>query len=48
MGDKTQIIAMTFATQYSVKEVILGVILGVLCNHGIAIVMGSFYLRLYQ
>ncbi len=42
MGDKTQIIAMTFATQYSVKEVILGVILGVLCNHGIAIVMGSF------
>ena len=42
MGDKTQIIAMTFATQYRVKDVIWGVILGVLCNHGIAIVLGSF------
>lgn len=42
MGDKTQIIAMTFATQYKVKEVILGVIFGVLLNHGIAIILGRF------
>ncbi len=28
MGDKTQIIAMTFATQYKIKEVLLGVLLG--------------------
>lgn len=42
MGDKTQIIAMTFATQYKVREVILGVIFGVLLNHGIAIILGSF------
>jgi putative Ca2+/H+ antiporter (TMEM165/GDT1 family) len=42
MGDKTQIIAMTFATQYKVKEVILGVILGVVLNHGIAILLGRF------
>lgn len=41
MGDKTQIIAMTFATQYKVKEVLLGVTLGVLANHGIAIILGS-------
>ncbi len=40
MGDKTQIIAMTFATQYKVKEVILGVIIGVVFNHGIAIILG--------
>lgn len=42
MGDKTQIIAMTFATHYKVKEVILGVVFGVLLNHGIAIILGSF------
>lgn len=42
MGDKTQIIAMTFATQYLVKEVLLGVTIGVLLNHGIAILLGNF------
>lgn len=46
MGDKTQIIAMTFATQYKVKEVILGVTLGVLANHGIAILLGSAISRI--
>lgn len=42
IGDKSQIIAMTFATQYTVKEVLTGVSLGVLLNHGIAILLGSF------
>lgn len=42
MGDKTQIIAMTFATQYKIKEVILGVVFGVMLNHGIAIILGRF------
>lgn len=42
MGDKTQIIAMTFATQYLVKDVLIGVTIGVLFNHGIAILLGSF------
>src|SRR5690606_3173614 len=42
MGDKTQIIAMTFATQYLVKDVLLGVTIGVFFNHGIAILLGSF------
>ncbi len=42
MGDKTQIIAMTFATQYLVREVLMGVTLGVFLNHGIAILLGSF------
>jgi putative Ca2+/H+ antiporter (TMEM165/GDT1 family) len=41
MGDKTQIIAMTFATQFLVGEVLAGVALGVLANHGIAILLGS-------
>lgn len=42
MGDKTQIIAMTFATQYTVREVILGVALGVILNHGLAIILGRY------
>lgn len=43
MGDKTQILAMTFATKYSTKQVLLGVFLGSLLNHGMAIFLG-FYL----
>lgn len=46
MGDKTQIIAMTFATQYKVKEVLLGVFIGVLLNHGLAIILGQYISRL--
>ncbi|MCR2043863.1 TMEM165/GDT1 family protein [Anaerosalibacter massiliensis] len=42
MGDKTQIIAMTFATQYKVKEVLFGVLIGVFLNHGIAIILGKY------
>lgn len=42
MGDKTQIIAMTFATQYKIRDVLAGVTIGVLLNHGIAILLGSF------
>ncbi len=45
MGDKTQIIAMTFATKYRVKEVLLGVVLGVVLNHGLAILLGRFILN---
>jgi len=41
MGDKTQIIAMTFATQYTISQVLGGVAIGVFFNHGIAIVLGS-------
>ena len=46
MGDKTQIIAMTFATQYRVKEVLIGVFIGVFFNHGLAIVMGRYLSKL--
>lgn len=42
MGDKTQIIAMTFATQYTIREVMLGVAIGVFFNHGIAIILGRY------
>lgn len=46
MGDKTQIIAMTFATQYTVKEVLVGVFLGVFLNHGLAIILGRYISKL--
>ena len=46
MGDKTQIIAMTFATQYKVKQVLTGVFLGVFLNHGLAIILGRYISRL--
>lgn len=42
MGDKSQIIAMTFATQYKLKDVLLGVTIGVVSNHALAILLGSF------
>jgi len=42
MGDKTQILAMAFATQYPVKKVLLGIMLGSFLNHGIAVLMGRF------
>ena len=42
MGDKTQILAMTFATQYNAIKVLIGVAIGVFVNHGIAIVLGRY------
>ena len=44
MGDKSQILAMTFATKYSIRQVMLGVSIGALLNHGIAVALGSSYL----
>jgi putative Ca2+/H+ antiporter (TMEM165/GDT1 family) len=46
MGDKTQIIAMTFATKYKVREVLIGVFLGVFFNHGLAILLGRYLSKL--
>lgn len=45
MGDKSQIIAMTFSTKYKIKDVIFGVTIGVLINHGLAIVLGNILSR---
>lgn len=41
MGDKTQILAMSFATRFKVRHVLLGVAIGVVINHGLAIALGS-------
>lgn len=41
MGDKTQILAMTFATKYTVSQVLIGVAIGAFFNHGLAVLLGS-------
>ncbi len=42
MGDKTQILAMAFATRYPVKKVLLGIFFGAFLNHGLAVMLGSY------
>lgn len=41
LGDKSQILAMTFATKFKFRFVIIGVFLGILFNHGVAVLFGS-------
>ena len=43
MGDKSQILAMAFATKYDVKKVLLGIFLGAFLNHSIAVLLGSLF-----
>ncbi|NLO83422.1 MAG: TMEM165/GDT1 family protein [Clostridiales bacterium] len=42
MGDKTQILAMAFATRFPVKKVLIGIGAGALLNHSLAILLGSY------
>ncbi|MCG8482932.1 MAG: TMEM165/GDT1 family protein [Clostridia bacterium] len=42
MGDKTQLLAMAFATKYPVKKVLLGIFIGILINHGLAVCLGCY------
>lgn len=41
MGDKTQILAMMFATRYKAASVLVGVFIGSLLNHGLAVLLGA-------
>lgn len=41
MGDKTQLLALAFASKYRIKPVLVGVFFGSLLNHAIAIVFAS-------
>lgn len=40
MGDKTQVLAMMFATRFKKRDVLIGVSIGSLLNHGIAVIIG--------
>lgn len=42
MGDKTQLLAMAFATKYPWKKVMLGILVATILNHFVAIVAGIY------
>ena len=42
LGDKTQLIVLSFASKLKVSTVLIGVALGSIFSHGIAIIFGSF------
>lgn len=45
MGDKTQMLAMAFATKYSLGKVLLGVFIGAALNHGLAALLGTYLIN---
>ncbi len=40
MGDKSQLLAITFATRYPLKKVLIGMLAGALLNDGLAVMLG--------
>lgn len=42
MGDKTQLLAMAFATKYKASKVLVGVFIATVLNHAFAVAAGSF------
>ena len=42
MGDKTQLLAMAFATRFPARTVLAGVLVATLANHLLAVVVGSW------
>ena len=45
MGDKTQLLAMAFATRFPARTVLAGVLVATLVNHLLAVVVGSWLTR---
>jgi len=46
MGDKTQLLAMAFATRFPARTVLAGVLVATLLNHLLAVVLGSWLTNL--
>lgn len=42
MGDKTQLLAMAMASKYKAKQVLWGVLIATVLNHGLAVAVGSY------
>lgn len=42
MADKSQILAMLFATKYKIRYVLFGVFFGAALNHGLAVAVGTY------
>lgn len=45
MGDKTQLLAMAFATKYKASKVMLGVFIATVFNHALAVAVGNYITR---
>ncbi|ADY57575.1 protein of unknown function UPF0016 [Syntrophobotulus glycolicus DSM 8271] len=45
MGDKTQLLAMAFATKYKASKVLIGVFIATILNHAGAVALGTFITR---
>lgn len=45
MGDKTQLLAMAFATKYKASKVMIGVFIATIFNHSLAVALGNFITR---
>jgi Ca2+/H+ antiporter, TMEM165/GDT1 family len=45
MGDKTQLLAMAFATKYKATKVLIGVFVATVLNHALAVAVGNFITR---
>lgn len=45
MGDKTQLLAMAFATKYQASKVLIGVFIATVLNHACAVALGNFITR---
>lgn len=46
MGDKTQLLAMAFATKYKASKVLIGVFLATVINHALAVLVGNLITKL--
>lgn len=42
MGDKSQLLAITFAAKYKIRNVIIGIAIGIFLNHLIAVLLGAY------
>lgn len=42
IGDKTQVLLITCAARFSIKQVLIGIVIGVFLNHGLAILIGIY------
>ncbi|MEZ0535729.1 TMEM165/GDT1 family protein [Caldicellulosiruptoraceae bacterium PP1] len=46
MGDKTQLLAMAFATRYKATKVLLGVFIATILNHALAVAVGTYLTKI--
>lgn len=42
MGDKSQLLAMTYATKYKIRNVLIGITIGIFFNHLLAVLLGTY------